>query len=132
MIKTVSLKTAEALKESGWKKETYFADYLQKAETVNWMKEHVRGLRRDDFIYLPTTDELLEELPCDINGLGLLVCKIDAGNDGIYYVSYENCITRFSLTTNVLKNESLPEALAAMWLYLVKEGLIKPAPEGKE
>lgn len=132
MIKTVSLETAKLLKENGFRQDTHFwhserkykrPDEENKVISSSYIGHGVHAKSRNIYA-APCTDELLEELPCDIDGLGLIICKIDSGNDGIYYVSYENCITHAYLTTTTFKNEYLPESLASMWLWLKKEGLI--------
>lgn len=107
-IKTVSSDTAIALRRAGFKQDTY----------RHWVVSPVHGLTNTDtstkFLKMlgyemwaaPVTDELLEELPPDVRFRKCLK---------FYWVS----IGEWSGS-----HESLPEALAAMWLYLNKEGLL--------
>lgn len=136
MIKTVSLETAKALKEAGFRQDDI--DFHLVFCTVGtsseprWIcyRDNVKGPSGFDCIPVPTTDELLEELPCIIQfdqEVGLLRLNIyrfgtETGEQwGCFYSLIKN-IDHFVLQQT---NESLPEALAQMWLWLKKEGLIK-------
>lgn len=110
MIKTVSLETAKKLKDAGFRQDTEI--FFNKG---------------GKYIAAPTTDELLDELPDHIvidnrqfggdkrNSIGTLVI----GNPNyIFNVQYRPDISP------CFKNESFPEALAQMYLFLAKEGLL--------
>lgn len=112
----VSLELAKQLNEAGWKKETQFV----------WAKSlHTEGyflLDRktaedivEPFVFSAClATEILEELPIDINGRLLTIVE---GN-GIYDVDY-------GINWHGQQDKFLPNALAKMYLYLKKEGLIK-------
>lgn len=136
MIPTVSLTTARALKEAGYDKETLFN--WQNAESTDDYGYHkdLWCLTKTDEIWnekyqrisAPCSDEILEELPEHIpSGHRLVVLKIEKE----YCVAYQALIPMSGLYTHVeYCNESLPEALAAMWLYLKKEGLLNDKERG--
>jgi hypothetical protein len=112
-VKTVSLETAKLLKEAGFKKDCHFGfiddEYECNPSPMEWP------------IYAPTSDELLEELPYNINLKGWNKYFSISKTDVQYYVSYMG-----GGSDNLCEsNKSLPEALAQMWLYLRKEGLIE-------
>jgi len=109
-----SLELSKQLKEVGWKKETEFW-YLPcfNGELEEWHlvpKKEIcgcGGCKRA--VPAPISDELLEELPKFV-----AITKL---NDNSYSV--------ILLGTDIDFRSNLPNALAKMWLYLKKEGLIK-------
>ena len=119
MIKTTSLETSKLLKSAGWTKVCH-----EKEIWDEW-----------GIIYKPNTDELLEELPklikkdCGYERKNkeepqivdwYFEIKFREGKWEVgyhwYYYEYMDGFTQ--------KNESLPEALAQMWLWHKKENLI--------
>lgn len=111
MIKTVTLETATALKEAGFKQESEFYWCLFQGQTIlcYWETCIDKGLG-EIICAAPTSDELLEEIPRPITILRYSgTYRLDCG--------IKNQIGPV--------NESLPEALVQMWLYLKKEGLLK-------
>lgn len=140
-IKTVSLKTAKELKEAGFGQEgIHFYHYAhKKINEYHYRDCQVIGLRNDEAMYpsehwdrisAPTTDELLEELPKlikknDSTSTPEIVDwyfeikyrdgKWEAGYHWYYYEYMDGFIE---------KSKSLPEALAQMYLFLAKEGLL--------
>lgn len=125
MIRTVNLETAKKLKDAGFKQDT---QYYWKINPFNdeWYITSLRMDKRFAAFSAPTTDELLEELPaCVVKEIASkhdVNCwlQIDKIGDSEYYVGYVH-------SQNVLYdlfNESLPEALSQMWLFLKKEGLL--------
>lgn len=136
MIKTVRLETAKALKEAGFKQDDssfYF---------VNWGKVQVWQCRHKEYIdkywdevvdkgyttlAAPTTDELLEELPqyLDSKNAGNLTLEsVDFGKQWSLFYPIKDEFGEDSWLHEE-RESSLPEALAAMWLFLKKEGLLK-------
>lgn len=149
MIRTTSLETSKALKENGFPQETFWAhkvlpdgsdfclsghslaiDKLNvEAAQINPQDEYTRiyGLETK-FFHAPTSDELLEELPESVTEHGVRysmeIVRHKLFDEKKFFISYEDndgCMLRHECSDN----ESLPEALAAMWLFLKKEGLIK-------
>lgn len=129
MIKTTSLETSKLLKENGYpqNKSSFYSvdtrDNRQKDYSgykPHWMIVDAECARTrqsntkndewpDEQIAMPNTDELLEELPFNTRILKLnFSFEVECGN-----ITYHKKII----------NESLPEALSAMWLHLKKEGL---------
>lgn len=126
-----SLEVSKKLKEVGWKKETEFW-WITKTRINSgdghsgWYKEEVKGIFELSYgkqgyvnsvrFPAPLATELLEELPINSKGgYNLTMYKYDIG----YYAGYadsknEDCIAN-----------TLPNALAKMYLYLTKKGLIK-------
>lgn len=119
MIKIVSLETAKLLKESGFRQDTLFS----------WSRTHVENpyilgvgvlqpwetLDKEHCISSPNTDELLEELP-----IGITIEKYSSKGEIRFCV--REVETRVNHSSH---NESLPEALASMWLWLKSEGLLE-------
>lgn len=102
MISIVSLETALKLKKAGWTKETHLFHFKSPLTRI------------EDKINAPNTDELLEELPET-----LIIWK----SLGAYDVGYRKSLTHEDSMHS--RNSELIEALASMWLYLKKEGIIK-------
>lgn len=125
MIKTVSLETAKLLKENGFRQDTHFFwanphnkySLWTKTDVYSWGYEHTIQDWIDEsnpVLYAaPTTDELLEKLPPDLMIREAFNLRYEVGhvniNDG-----------------KLFGHEYLPEALAQMWLYHKKEGLLCP------
>lgn len=132
-IPTVSLSTAKLLKEAGFLQESekwYVPDY----ETREGVPEKLKYFLQDGYegfipryrYAAPSTDELLVELPNIIQydgSIGKLgketkYLEIHKNNNGykVMYKGFHYC--------EVEENKSLPEALAQMWIFLKKEGLL--------
>lgn len=135
MIRTVSLETAKLLKESGFIKDNISHAWCM--VTMNTSDEghmvllptspeiEVKGipeLATTHYYDAPNTDELLEELPEYIiqRKWMLTIVKNDCGG---YWVAYSN--ENGTGYQEAFINESLPECLAQMYLYLHKEGLLE-------
>jgi len=123
-VKTVSLETAKLLKEAGFRQEGGWYWTQHKVDTKNCIlnlgKFNPDGCFHN--FYAPTTDELLEELPYRINyqsHWGYL--SIDKTNTPEYIVGYRG---EGHKTLWAKEIGTLPEALARMWLWLKKEGLL--------
>lgn len=130
MIKTVSLETAKKLKEAGFRHGTYLC-------WTTWSEYASMGIGTDlgpyyrmqgyqdfilDWVSAPTTDELLEELPYRITRENYIAELWIHKNSSDYVV----CYTGQPHTDNkYFENESLPEALASMWIYLKQQDLLK-------
>lgn len=133
MIKTVSLDMAKLLKENGFRQDTsliwakpfdinnnFTGDELE-VETNDWLR--YQGMQHAIFCAAPTTDELLEELPEEIETIAKGSLTINKLNNK-YEVLYDDGLERL-VCLMICTNESLSEALASMWLYLKREGLLK-------
>jgi hypothetical protein len=113
---TTSLDISRQLKEAGWKKETEFWWYVSslggKPNLVP--KSNLSVNKKLVKLYsAPLATEILEELP-----MGLHIIKGISYIDGKFQV--------FTIDEEQSEpDESLPNALAKMWLYLKKEGLLK-------
>ncbi len=135
-----SLELSKKLFEVGFKKETgYYWVEHKEIDKPAYSNCIVLGSTKDLINYprefwniytAPLTDELLEELPSCINQ-NKIVYKLE-----IYKFIYDfnvGYFEKFSLDNwkkgkvkifHHLLNNSLPNALAHMWLYLKKEGVI--------
>jgi len=124
----VSLEMAKKLKEAGWKKNT---EFLWKRHSLSgnftdpreyeYKIMHLEGfsISKNDNIYpAPLATEILEELLCYTK-----IIIESKGDFGILYqVSYA---TGPNIEQIHYETESiLSDALAKMWLFLKKEGLI--------
>ncbi len=139
MIKTTSLKTAKLLKEAGFTTndghtEMYWVNTCTKGwclcpvneeilATDGWLAEEPHNC-----FSAPTTDELLEELPKQIvnkDGMAQWLKIKPIGNDWmvVYDPVDEGCTDNFIWCGET--KTLLCEALAKMWLWLKKEGLLK-------
>jgi hypothetical protein len=110
----VSLEISKQLKEAGWKKETEFwwsREYEQ--DKYELTRSYSRFQSADPLPHLsaPLSTEILEELPRtgDI--------KITTYPSG-YRVFYD------VKSGYGVSEESFPDTLSKMWIYLKKEGLI--------
>lgn len=128
MIKITSLETSKLLKGAAFRQDTYW-QWSCNIKCENNVLNAGRFIH-ENFINIaaPTTDELLEELPIRIKffdgdiGASLSITLHD---DGIkYFVYYAKNISHVAICHSEL-SESLPEALAQMWLWLKKEGLLE-------
>lgn len=121
-IPTVSLPTAQLLKEAGFKQDTDFhwrhwsQGGTESGNEVIYMKQ---GLGEMDcwLCAAPSTDEILAKLPDEIKEFDLIITK--SPHD--FGVCYCNVMNDLLVST---PNPVLCEALAASWLWLRKEGLI--------
>ena len=124
----VSLELAKQLKETGWKKKTEVYWDITAQRITNKHNFDVTNYPLN-FIPAPLATEILEELPIFIDGdkeFNLHIKKV-VNND--YIVKYED---GGSMTYEGKSgeedyyqcDESLPNALAKMYLYLKKEGLL--------
>lgn len=132
-MKTVSLETSKLLKEKGFRQDTqwYWIEEHQFNQHKIYSIELLCQLSSSELIHksfaAPTTDELLEELPCvivkeqepkkDVN----CWLQIDKTGDTEYLVRYVHSQSELCS----YNGESLPEALAQMWLWLKSEGLLE-------
>lgn len=143
MINTVSLETAKLLKEKEFRQDTElffcegntYTEYEVICGTFGIINKEtldktlvacyeVHPLRTLQYYASPCTDELIAELPpwiikCSVQD-DLSICSCRDGWSIIYGIS---CGDRETCHEEV--NESLPESLAQMWLYLKSEGLIE-------
>lgn len=124
MIKTVSLETAKALKEAGLRQDDSSFYFVNWGKVQAWQCRHKEYIDKfwDEVvdkgyatIAAPTTDELLEELPKHMR-LGITIGSKE-------YAVWDDSASQF--TKGVYVGNNLAEAVAKMWLYLKKEGLIK-------
>lgn len=125
-IQTTSLETSKLLKKVGFRQYTYFhwkyATDFSKEKLPNFYSDYKPKLINEKLIdhpaaavtscAAPTTDELLDELP-----LGTDVTKKFDGWD-------VSCYEGNSIDRRWFESKDLPEALAQMYLWLKKEGLI--------
>jgi len=142
----VSLEIAKQLKEAGWKKETEF--WWEKIFVIETAKlypqEKVLSIRlvkgkpiiseEDDgvlFYPAPLATEILEELPEEFEYKEHTYRLQIGKNDKWYAVWYDSTdkieinSAWSKLTFNEENEDTLPNALAKMWLYLKKERLIE-------
>ena len=119
----VSLELAKELKENGFKQDCLFEYQMAKGGIFNVTNlmmsgQNIQGIIVDRFS-APTVSELGEELPDEINSLFLKIIKMDKERWEVYYQDYakENIIVCGSA-------KSFANAMAKMWLYLKKEGLL--------
>lgn len=130
----VNLEIAKELKEANWNKETEFwwGRLIPISESFKKMYEGYppKWELRDLFLPVfkeydwelrpaPFAEEILEDLPSYINEHGrLTIWKFDS----IYQVAYDDPVRQSYRISS--KDESLPDALAKMWIYLKKEKLL--------
>lgn len=131
-VKTVSLETAKALKDAGFRQDTYFYwnhVMVNNRGKLEWQLDY-RKIGDRNNIPAPTTDKLLEELPCQFKYGGawfdLQITKWPKEYKVQYVEFYFNDDNLLEISDSLceFKVESLPEALAQMWLWLKKEGLL--------
>lgn len=123
----VSLEIAKQLKEAGWKKETEFWWVDLTFSRGEWLLRNsfeASRFKEQTKYPAPLATEILEELPCIIKikqFLGSMDGHLETYKKeykgkiwyGVCYRSIKHC-TDFTL----------PNALAKMWIYLKKEGLL--------
>lgn len=128
MIKKVCLETAKALKNAGFRQEginSYWNNYENPdIESKVCSEGYPKSAWAVSETYAaPTSDEILEELPYSLrfteSDYWLWVTKL---KHGTYEVRYTDAFHR--KVKRITQDESLPEALAQMWLFLRKEKLI--------
>lgn len=133
MILTTSLETSKILKEAGinafaqykWcglKTSKYILNQeIPNTEEIKWFLIHESDPRFHahskewvpESYYAYSTDELLSELPKNLDGNKLRITFFTNGACEVWYAGIKPQV-----------NDILPEALAQMWLWLKKEGLI--------
>ncbi len=114
----VDLEIAKKLKINGFPQDTFFwynkEGYFKSRFTNN--------LFRKGSFSAPTSDEILKELPHEINGF---IFRIERTKTefvtGYFELSHGDDEVRFGY----FYNKNLSNALAKHWLYLKKEGYIK-------
>lgn len=123
--KTTSLEISKLLKEAGVRQDTEFKwseKLFHRPNELNIVL-HKSDARPSESVLLFaafTTDELLEELPYRIGGDNFILDLVIHKNSEGFTVGYRG----FPDKKNTwFKHESLPEALAQMYLWLKKEGL---------
>lgn len=119
MIKTVSLETAKLLKGNGWiGKSGLLWRYDTEIENGEFiLNDDTSG--DEEWYDAPTTDELLEELPWHTQ-----IYKGTDGNLGQYICHLDARSVIGQKETKWFYHKDLCEALAQMWLYLKKKGLL--------
>lgn len=140
MIKTVSLETSKALKEAGFRQDTsyfWYTGYEPRGPIYFKTDLHLMNIKyihHSNGFASPTSDEILEELPSSIiwNSTEPYGLRIEKDSDKYVTVWYyrENHCGESSL--DKFGSESLPEALAQMYLWLSKEGLLKGSNDAKQ
>ena len=127
-MKTVSLKLAKQLNEAGFTQDTEFEWYTSAYE------EEDAWVTNDPGEYATFGDDLIASAPFSEEILDLLPWKLDFGDgipkflditkveDGfeVGYISHKS----HGFVDGFTSGKSLSEALAKMWLYLKKKGLI--------
>lgn len=138
MIKTVTVETAKQLKAAGFPQNTFMMFGYWHGEEYSLQPKmslyrHNGPDNTDQFsISAPTTDELMEHIPSGMYRQVQLAFNLwHFGSPRIYAVQYEP--VHWKITGDptrrqpfeAIVNESLPEALAELWLWLKVEGLLK-------
>jgi hypothetical protein len=122
--RVTSLEISKQLKNAGWNKATEFWWRQLKDPDANKDWELGRYVNEDEYKVLPAplVTEILEGLPvCDIHKK-YYTKEVNDTPELYYQVHIRNeSVTKGINTTD----DTLPNALAKMWLYLKKEGLIK-------
>ena len=115
MTYTTSLEISKELKEAGWKKETEF--WWVKTIDKGWKihrKIIIPLFSKKEQLPAPISDEILEELPYSECSSHLFIEKCKDS----YAVGYHDFHHTFQGDT------FLPNALAKMWIFLQKKGLL--------
>jgi hypothetical protein len=126
----VNLEIAKQLKDADWKKETEYwwikssvenegFLFVNHKEFLEFMKWHGKIRDKNKWFSAPLSDEILEELP-----LGFVIERFK-NKKGIEYSCwwYEKGEERNRKGT-IASDNFLPNALAKMYCYLRKKGLI--------
>lgn len=132
MIKTVTLETAKALKEAGFRQETDFywsqLHYSRPNELPKIVHESdCRHKEQRDLFSAPSSDEILELLPHTVTKPGysqLYLLTLWKENANEYHVAYSPLWELSHFEAQTFSGDNPAEILAAMWLYLKKEGLL--------
>ncbi|MFA5388885.1 MAG: hypothetical protein WC312_03925 [Candidatus Omnitrophota bacterium] len=132
-----SLEISKQLKETGWKKETEFWWIEDKSGNNKILlysyKQYINldayGCRdaQNNCYPAPLATEILEELPSFIQQAykyNLTIEKLGDEYSGFYQYSDRDCDYLLAGMDGAKFDKSLPNALAKMWLYLKKEGII--------
>jgi hypothetical protein len=120
---TVDFELAKKLKKAGYKQESVFhwLRYKQiKLSKLVWAMDDGDIFLSDSQYSAPTTDELLEMLPHFFHQYELTIVK----SKNKYTVSYFDLGDCEHYLNMIFVEEKLCNALAKMYLYLKKEGLI--------
>jgi hypothetical protein len=122
MIKTVSLETAKALRNAGFRQDCwYFWGENDNGFCLHPATDEPYALVGKWFA-APTTDELLEELPKWFQWQNYAATlHIMVGTEFKWLISYRST----KHVPHSTLDKELSEALAQMWLWLKKEGLLK-------
>ena len=125
-LKPVSLQTAKMLKESGFRQDSpfnwveYSSEFMPKVCFAEYGIDNIRHIK---ICSAPTTDELLEEIPYalryDDADYWFQIQKLKHESYDVRYSDWQHMKVK-----KMFQDESLPEALAQMWLYLKKENLL--------
>jgi hypothetical protein len=133
-MKTVNLKLAKALKEAGYPQDAYLSYYYNAGKPTGSLVQTLfyddasKAFKASKLSSAPTADEILEKLPETIGKLskpnfgGLTISKYKEA----YSPWYCSAQDRSSLLgpTLMFMDENLADALANLYLYLKKKGLI--------
>lgn len=98
----VSLETAKRLKESGFPQGKSYWEWVKPQGSEQWYLQDDYFPQADEMVSAPTTDELLAELP---------ITTVVKQEDNSY-----SCFNPTIPVGTYVKKESLPEALAELWL----------------
>lgn len=133
-MKTVTLELAKQLKEAGFPQTKPAFSYVAYGKDFKGDEgvSYTNGFESNEFTWVsaPTAEEILDELPAWINfdsDKGTAYLKMSKYEDADYknpqyQLFYESAYTEYA---NPLWKVSLVEAAAAIYLYLVKEGLLR-------
>ncbi len=124
----VDLEIAKELKEAGFLQDTIYVWYRCYSDgKLKWF----HGIfdendKVNKQISAPCSDEILKELPFEINGYVLEIIRYENGTIEADYIRYGliDEITDYLIQSKELFYKA-PNALARLWLYLKKEGYIK-------
>lgn len=127
---TVSLEMAKKLKEAGFGQDTEYKwlDYAGKGPHLNPFTKigHTDNFEKlyEVICAAPTTDELLAELPETIHGAPVYQLAIEPINK-IFWCGYQNHRSDGVEYKREAVANTLPEALAKMWLWLKSQNLLR-------
>lgn len=127
----VDLEIAEELEKNnfpqtiyGW----YKPNYDGRDRKPELLEVLARGTSKSSFnnltyyrlTYAPTSDEILKELPVEINGFNFRIERTDTD----FVIAYLELGYEDEVRFGYFHDKKLVNALAKMWLYLKKEGLL--------
>jgi hypothetical protein len=131
----ISLEISKQLKEAGWKKETEFEwCNVGSKDADTWILYHHTEMHKyypKGELFAPLATEILEELPREIilQEQGKIFELVITHTLSGYYVYYfcfryldDEKTMRDEGLCPIVPQDTLPNALAKMWLYLKKEG----------